>query len=81
MSGQHYWKIITKNNKRVKEVHWKDNPNFFKVKNKNWLLRAASKKVLKVYRVTGFNSLVYQYWIPATTNSINKFTKKLDTSS
>ena len=78
--NHHYWKVFSKNKKHIK-TYWLDDPRFFKVKDKDFVLEYFSKNVIKVYNIIKHTDLIYKSWIPASTKALDMFMKKIDTSS
>jgi hypothetical protein len=62
MSLHHYWRIFNKKGKLIK-VYWRDDPNFYKVKDRDLVIKACLNKVFKVYKIKKWTDLEYLYWI------------------
>jgi hypothetical protein len=75
-NGNHnkFWKIFSKNGK-LKDVYWGDDRYFFKVKDKDFVVKYHSKNVIKIYKITKCaecTDLLYYSWIPTKEKSIAK---------
>jgi hypothetical protein len=66
-----YWRIFNKNSK-LKKVYWRDDPCFFKVKDKDFVIKYHSKNVIKIYKIIKCTDLLYHSWIPTKEKSIAK---------